>query len=108
MLTVNIKKEDKEILKKLFDEYCNLVYNREYPLTDRNIYNYYLAFIQYYYADMFEHWVHNGAKIDLKKNSLYIRKSDNLKANYCCIINSSVQLKDHLEDFNKELKEKLC
>jgi len=37
MLTTKINKDDYDKLKKYFDEYCMIIYNRLYPVTDNNI-----------------------------------------------------------------------
>jgi len=49
MLTTKINKDDYDKLKKYFDEYCMIIYNRLYPVTDNNIKLYFQDIINYHY-----------------------------------------------------------
>jgi len=51
MLTTKINKDDYDKLKKYFDEYCMIIYNRLYPVTDNNIKLYFQDIINYEYKE---------------------------------------------------------
>lgn len=52
-MTTQLNEEHKQLLTELFNSYCLLLYGRTYPLTDKNLFNYFLDFQRFRFRNFF-------------------------------------------------------
>ena len=99
MLTTKINEKGYALLERLFNEYCEIIYGKHYPVTDNNIKTYYQeALIHYYGKDNFS----DEDKIIKSFNN--INEDEFLVYDYYLILHNELRMYNKLEIYNNALK----
>lgn len=102
MLTTEINIEHEILLERLFNEYCLLLYRKTYPLTDNNVFNYFLDFYSWRYkdqTDIMEKYFLNPIK--------KITKEEYSISDIYCIRNNRLWSDNIMKNYNEYLKNEL-
>ena len=101
-MKTRLEDNHKILLEKLFNEYCILLYKRTFPLTDQNLFNYFLDFYE---------WKFRGDERILNTYFvipiLEITENDFSISKIICISNNKLWMENLLRNYNEYLNNEL-
>jgi len=107
-MTTQLVKEDEELFTILFNEYCLILYEKTYPLTDNNVFNYFVDFYKYHYSLEYNYSDLNLNKLETvsfktTKDNFYL--TFNNERFVSCMRSNSLFVPNLYKSFNNYLKE---
>lgn len=101
-MTTKLNYENQILLEELFNEYCMLMYNRTYPMTDNNLFNYFLDFYKWKFRDE-----ENNLEMYLKNPVKLITKDDFEITGIYCIKGEKLWVEGLMRKYNQYLKDEM-
>jgi len=104
-MTTQLIKEDEELFTILFNEYCLILYGKTYPLTDNNVFNYFVDFYKWYWDKEGSHRIVGYLdNFSIECDSHYF-KLQNIDHVFNCIYDNKLYVSSLYKSFNNYLKE---